>query len=133
MFALVHLPKGTRLIEYKGERISHEESGRRYDTDDDEERKHTFLFIVDDKVVIDATFGGSTARFINHSCNPNCEPEIENGRIFIDTIRAIAPSEELTYDYGLVCEERHTPALKRLYGCHCGAKNCRGTMLGKKR
>ena len=133
VFALRAIPKGTRLIEYKGERISHRESERRYASDDDEKRKHTFLFIVDDKVVVDATHGGNTARWINHSCDPNCEPEIENGRIFIDAIRAIRPGEELTYDYGLVCPERHTPALKRLYACRCGAKNCRGTMLGSKR
>ena len=133
MFALVPLARRTRLIEYCGERISHEQADRRYENDDDAARSHTFLFIVDDEVVIDATYGGNSARFINHSCNPNCEAVIEDGRVFIETVRRIEPGEELTYDYGLYVEERYTPALKKLYACGCGARNCRGTMLAPKR
>ena len=58
---------------------------------------------------------------------------VEHGRIWIETIREIAPGEELAYDYAYVLEERHTPAAKRRFPCHCGAPACRGTILAKKR
>jgi len=131
VFALAHIPKGTRLMEYLGERISHREADRRYAVEH-EHSPHTMLFTVDDKIVIDATRQGNSARFINHSCTPNCEANEENGRIFIETIKRIAPGEELTYDYNLVLDERHTPAVKRAHACFCGTRNCRGTMLGSK-
>jgi SET domain-containing protein len=132
VFALARIPKGTRLLEYTGERISHEEADERYG-EEHEDSPHTMLFAVNDEVVIDATKRGSAARWINHSCAPNCEASEEEGRIFIETLREVRPGEELTYDYNLVLEERHTPALKRAHPCHCGARRCRGTLLGKKR
>ena len=76
---------------------------------------------------------GNSARFINHSCAPNCEAIEEEGRIFIETTRKIPAGGELTYDYNLVLEERHTPAVKRAHACFCGARHCRGTLLGSKR
>ena len=132
MFALRPLPKGTRLIEYLGERISHAEADRRY-ARAHENSPHTMLFAVDDKVVIDATRKGNSARYINHSCAPNCEAVDEEGRIFIETIKPIKAGEEITYDYNLVLDERHTPAVKRAHACFCGARRCRGTLLGQKR
>lgn len=118
-------------MEYTGERISHEEADDRYG-EEHEHSPHTMLFAVDDEVVIDATLHGSSARFINHSCSPNCEAIDEDGRIFIETLRDIRAGEELTYDYNLVLEERHTPALKRAHPCYCGVRRCRGTLLGRK-
>ena len=132
VFALSDIPKGTRLMEYVGERISHKEADRRYAVEH-EHSPHTMLFSVDDKTVIDATRWGNSARFINHSCAPNCEAVEEEGRIFIDTTRRIPAGGELTYDYNLVLEERHTPAVKRAHACFCGARTCRGTLLGSKR
>lgn len=132
VFALASIRKGTRLMEYTGERISHEEADDRYG-EEHEHSPHTMLFAVDDAVVIDATRYGSSARYINHSCRPNCEAIDEDGRIFIEALRNIRPGEELTYDYNLVLEERHTPALKRAHPCYCGAPRCRGTLLGRKR
>jgi uncharacterized protein len=132
VFALMSLARGTRLIEYTGERISHDEADERYG-EEHEDSPHTMLFAVDDEVVIDATHRGSPARWINHSCAPNCEAVQEDGRVFIDVRRAIKAGEELTYDYNLVLDERHTPALKRAHACHCGARRCRGTLLGSKR
>lgn len=131
-YALVHIPKGSRLIEYTGERISHEVADERYG-EEQENSPHTMLFTVDDETVIDATQWGSSARWFNHSCAPNCEATEENGRIFIDTLRAVRPGEELTYDYNLTLDEPHTPAVKRAHACLCGARSCRGTILGKKR
>lgn len=126
------LAKGTRLMEYLGERITHAEADRRY-AREHENSPHTMLFAVNEKVVIDATRRGNSARYINHSCKPNCEAVEEEGRIFIETLRKIEPGEELTYDYNLVLEERHTPAMKKMHACYCGARRCRGTLLGKKR
>lgn len=131
-FAKVPIKKGTRLIEYTGEHISHKEADRRY-PDDEMERHHTFLFELDDDTVVDAARGGNVARYINHSCDPNCEAVIEDGHIYIDAIRNIRAGEELTYDYNYILEERHTPAVKKRYPCYCGSHNCRGTILGKKR
>lgn len=132
MFALRRIPRGTRLIEYTGERMSHDEADDRYG-EEHEDSPHTMLFAVDDEVVIDATHRGSSARWINHSCVPNCEAVQEDGRVFIETRRTIRHGEELTYDYNLVLDERHTPALKQAHACHCGAPRCRGTLLGRKR
>ena len=100
VFALQFIPRGTRVIEYTGEHISHEESDRRHD-DDAAGRAHTFLFIHDNKTVIDAAGGGNEARFINHACDPNCESLTEDGHIWIEAIRDIQPGEELSYDYQL--------------------------------
>jgi uncharacterized protein len=132
VYATEPIPAGTRLLEYTGERISTQEADERY-PEDPSVSYHTFLFTVDDETVVDATPWGSLARWINHSCDPNCETVVENGRVYVDSMREIMPGEELTYDYNFRLEERHTPARKRRYVCHCGADNCRGTMLAPKR
>jgi uncharacterized protein len=130
VFALRKIRKGERIIEYRGERVTHREADRRYPEDD---APHTMLFIVDNKTVIDATRTGNSARWINHSCRPNCESIDDDKRIYIEARRDIRKGEELSYDYNLVLDERHTPALKRGNPCLCGAKRCRGTLLGSKR
>jgi hypothetical protein len=89
------------------------------------------LFSVDDGLVIDATRRGNSARWINHSCAPNCEIEEEKHRVFIEARRDIRSGEELAYDYNLQIGERHTKAAKREHACYCGARRCRGTMLGE--
>jgi len=132
VFAVNAIAKGARILEYTGERMSHAEADRRY-SKLHEGSSHTMLFAANDDVVIDATRRGGPARWINHSCAPNCEADEEDGRVFINAIRAIRPGEELSYDYNLVLEERHTPRLKREHPCHCGARQCRRTLLGSKR
>jgi SET domain-containing protein len=135
-FATRHIPAGVRLIEYAGERLTPAEADAQY-PDQPGERHHTYLFAIDDddgtEVVVDAAVNGNEARFINHSCDPNCDAVIDDGRIWIETIRDVARGEELAYDYAYVLEERHTLAAKRRYPCSCGATNCRGTILAKKR
>ena len=131
-FATEPVRAGTRLIEYTGERLTPAQADARY-PDKEDERHHTYLFAIDDDVVIDAAVGGNEARFINHSCDPNCDAVIDDDRIWIETLRDIVPGEELAYDYAYILEERHTPAAKRRFPCHCGAPTCRGTILGKKR
>jgi uncharacterized protein len=130
-FATEPIPAGTRLIEYAGQRITMAEAEARYP--DDANRHHTFLFAIDDDVVIDAAFDGNEARYINHSCDPNCDAVVADGRIWIETIRDVRPGEELAYDYEYELEERHTPAAKKRYPCHCGAVSCRGTILIRKK
>jgi SET domain-containing protein len=131
-FATRHIPAGTRLIEYAGERLTPAEADARY-PDVPGMRHHTFLFAIDHDVVIDAAVDGNEARFINHSCAPNCDAVVDDGRIWIETIRDVPPGEELAYDYAFVLEERHTPEAKRRYPCTCGAPTCRGTILARKR
>jgi SET domain-containing protein len=78
-------------------------------------------------------YGGNSSRWINHACDPNCEADEQDGRIFIKALRDIAAGEELNYDYGLIIEERYTKKLKAEYPCWCGAPTCRGTLLAPKR
>ncbi len=127
-FALRRIRKGTRIVEYLGDRVSHQEADRRYE-DRDERDNHTFLFIVDARTVIDAGVGGNDARYMNHSCNPNCETVIEDKRVFVEAIRTIQPGEELNYDYQLGRSPDDPSDVDEIYACHCGQPNCRGTML----
>ncbi len=127
-FALRNIRKGERLIEYLGDRVTHAEADRRYE-DHDENDNHTFLFIVDKRIVIDAGVGGNDARFINHSCDPNCESVIEKRRVFIEAIRDIEAGEELGYDYQIGRERGDPPNVDEIYACRCGSAKCRGTML----
>jgi SET domain-containing protein len=130
VYATRSIKKGARIIEYVGERISHTEADRRYELKGDDDG-HTFLFIASQRTVIDAGVNGNDARFINHSCDPNCETVIENGRVFIEAIRRIKPGEELGYDYQLTWDSTDDPVELALYACRCGAKRCRGTMLDR--
>jgi SET domain-containing protein len=125
-------PGGHRLIEYTGERITQEEGDRRYPWDD-AVSYHTLLFTVEDDLLVEGGVGGNLSRWINHSCDPNCTSTIEDRRIYIESLRDIAPGEELTFDYQMISQNRHTPAEKRRFPCRCGAPGCRGTLLKKKR
>src|SRR4051812_30031479 len=109
-FATEHIPAGTRVIEYAGQRLTPAQAEARYPDDASPDRHHTYLFAIDDDVVIDAAVDGNEARFINHSCDPNCDAVIDGGRIWIEALRDIEPGEELAYDYAFVLEERHSPA-----------------------
>jgi uncharacterized protein len=123
VYATQFIPKGRRIIEYKGERVSWEAAP------DDDDDPHTFNFGLENGDVINPQVGGNDARWINHSCNPNCEAIEEDDRIFIYAIRSIQAGEELLYDYRMEIDEPITDAAKKKFACHCGALNCRGTML----
>ncbi len=132
VFAARPIPKKETIIEYRGERTTWKEANKRPASDPDNPY-HTFLFGLDDGRVIDADVGGNAARWINHSCKPNCETfEDDDGRVFIAARRPIEPGEELTYDYQLTYDGRMGKKMRAAYECRCGAKKCRGTMLGKK-
>ena len=131
-FATRIIPKGTRIVEYIGERISHEEADRRYESAAARRRRrhHTMLFAVSANACIDATRRGNEARYINHSCAPNCEAIQEAERVFIFARRNIVPGDELTYDYRFERELASSLAeAKRKYPCRCGASTCRGTIV----
>jgi len=130
VYAARRIRSGTRIIEYVGDRISHDEADSRYEMKADDDG-HTFLFVVDDDLCIDAGVGGNAARFINHKCDANCETIIEGRRVFIEAIRTIQPGEELGYDYQLTWESSDDPEELKLYTCRCGAADCRGTMLDR--
>lgn len=127
-FATRDIPKGTRIIEYVGEKISNAESDRRYDNDT-MKRHHTFLFTLNTRTIVDAAVDGNEARFINHSCEPNCEAIIERGHIYIYAKRAIAEGEELLYDYQYEWDSEYTREDLLFYQCRCGSSTCRGTIV----
>ncbi len=126
-FAIRSIRKGQRVDEYVGEPITHAEADRRYD--DSDGRHHTFLFILDDDTVLDARTHGSDARYINHSCEPNCETIIDDGHIWINAIKSIKPETEIAYDYQFEWQNNYEPDDVRYYACRCGTDKCRGTIL----
>ena len=116
-FAWVDLRKRQRIIEYIGPKIS-KAKGR-----DEINRGNAYLFTLDDEYDIDGSVAWNPARFLNHSCAPNCESDIVRGRIWIYAKRRINAGEELTYNYGHGLggfEERP---------CNCGALGCVGFMV----
>ena len=127
-FATRAITRGERVIEYVGERISHAVADARYD-DAAMSEHHTFLFAVSNRTVIDAAHGGNDARFINHSCAPNCEAVIDKSRVFVDAIRDIAVGEELFYDYEYQRSGDETAEDEARYRCACGAATCRGSIM----
>lgn len=129
-FATRRIRKGARIIEYLGECIDEDEADIRY-PDGEMGRHHTFLFSIGDgSRTLDAGPIDWPAKYINHSCDPNCEAiEEDDGRVFIDALRTIEPGTELTYDYAYERTKDHTPADEQLYACRCGSARCRGTIL----
>ena len=123
-FAAQKIRKGQRVIEYVGKRMPWDAASE--DPDD----PHTFLFgLSDGNLVINAAIGGNDSRWINHSCEPNCEAVEERNRVFIYALRDLQPGEELFYDYGLEIDEPRTSETEKQFECFCGAKGCRGTLL----
>ncbi|HVJ88345.1 MAG TPA: SET domain-containing protein-lysine N-methyltransferase [Labilithrix sp.] len=128
LFATRAIRKGSNIIEYVGERISHKEADRRHSTKAPDDG-HTFLFTLDSKTVIDGGVGGNASRFINHSCEPNCEVFIEDGHLYVEAARTIRAGEELLYDYNIGRDKDDPPNVDEIFACRCGASTCRGSML----
>lgn len=139
VFATTRIGRGETLLEYKGTLLTHAEADALYG--DGGESGHTFLFTLNADYIVDANHKGNTARWINHSCDPNCQAVIvedpkgdrRRDRIEIETLRPIRPGEELTYDYGITLDAPHTARLKKLWKCLCGSPKCTGTLLKPKR
>jgi uncharacterized protein len=132
VFALRRIRKGTTVIEYLGERVTQAQADARYAGKDPNDG-HTFLFTVDAKTVIDAGVNGNEARFVNHGCDPNCQAIDTDKRIFIEAVRTIQPGDELAYDYQIQRDDDDPANIDEIFACHCGAKNCRGSMLVARR
>jgi hypothetical protein len=128
VFARRAIRRGTRIIEYAGEKISWK-AAQRLPPADPKNPYHTFFFSLENGTVINAGAGGNESRWINHSCAPNCETREYRGGIHVYALRNLRKGEELFYDYNLEPADRRTKSLEKLFGCHCGARDCRGTML----
>jgi SET domain-containing protein len=118
LFAGQDIQQGTKIIRYIGEKITQEESDRRLAAG------NVYIFGLDERYSIDGSTPKNTARFINHSCDPNCHTEQFGNTIWIMAIKDIQAGEELTYNYGYGIDE------EPLEPCHCGAQNCYGYILG---
>jgi len=132
VYAIRPLHAGDKVLEYRGEIITWAEALERH-PHDPSQPNHTFYFHLDDGHVIDGKHKGNSAKWINHSCEPNLEAEQVGNRVFLRALRDIAVGEELFFDYGLVIDARMTAKLKQEYACWCGTPSCRGTMLATKR
>src|SRR5262245_48638786 len=131
VFATRRIRAGRMLIPYLGQILTDAEVRARH-MDDEVDDPHTFLFQLGDGRCVDAGVDGNDARFINHSCDPNCEPQLSAGAIWIRAIRNIQPGVELTYDYWLQIEKGASRSRRNRYACYCAASKCRGTMLASR-
>jgi uncharacterized protein len=118
-FARVGIPSGTAALEYVGEKISKAESLKRCEAD------NVFIFALSEQEDIDGNVPWNPARWLNHSCSPNAEAQVIEGRIWLIAIRDIAPEEEITFNYGFDLENYQE------YPCGCGAPNCVGFMVAE--
>lgn len=129
VFAKRPIPRGTRVIEYAGRRLAKAELLAAAERG---ERALTYVLNLDEEMAIDGAEGGNDARFVNHSCEPNCEVYIFDGTPYIYAMQEIPAGAELTFDYQLqsALSMRISRALSReLFPCHCGAPTCRGTLV----
>jgi len=130
VFATKDIHKRTKVIEYVGEKITKEESEKRADEVLNNHKKNknngaVYIFELNKKYDIDGNVPYNLAKYINHSCNPNCETEIIKGHIWIIAIKDIKKGEELTYDYGYDLEDY------KEHPCHCKSKNCVGYIIAE--
>ena len=137
IFAIRDIPADTEIIEYRGRLITHRQADYWYGTYEGNDDGHTFLLTLNDRFVVDANEGGNWARWINHSCEPNCElvlyeHESNDPRrdyVLVCALRYIRAGEELTYHYGIQVHEPVTPELHKTWACHCGTQQCQGSLL----
>ncbi|HXT10598.1 MAG TPA: SET domain-containing protein-lysine N-methyltransferase [Candidatus Angelobacter sp.] len=118
-FARIDIASETPIIEYVGEKISKQESLARC------EQHNEYIFALDDEHDLDGNVSWNPARFLNHSCEPNCEARWEDGRIWIIAIRDVRAGEELTFNYNYDLDEYHE------YPCRCGAPGCVGFIVAE--
>ena len=128
VYATAPIRKGARIIEYTGKRLPWKKA-MDLPARDEGDPYHTFFFSLENGDVIDAAIGGNQSRWINHSCEPNCETFEEDDCIFVYALRSLKPGDELFYDYKIEPAERRTKKLAKEFACHCGSAKCRGTML----
>lgn len=130
VFAKKNISKGTKIIQYGGEKISKKEANKRiykeYEKAEKEKRRErVYVFDLDKKYDLDGDFSWNISKNINHSCNPNSEFVNTNGKIWFIAIKNIKKEEEITVDYGYDLEGFKD------FPCKCGSKNCVGYMVGQ--
>lgn len=129
LFAARDIPRGTRIIEYRGHKITKAVGWRRaYNwiaKADRINRGAVYIFELNARYDIDGNVPWNIARFINHSCEPNCEPDVGRGQIWIVARRKIRAGEELTYDYGYDLDHWAD------HPCRCGSPGCVGYIVGR--
>ena len=128
--ATKNIKKSTRIIQYVGEIVSKKEGDKRSGNRIKKYLKSNrtgsvYIFELNKKYDIDGFFGYNKARYINHSCNPNCEVEISNDQIWISSIKRIKKGEELSYDYGYTFDKNDY----KDHECKCGSKYCIGYII----
>jgi len=128
VFAKTNIAKGTRIIEYVGEKVTKAESDRRADIPLGKNKKNgiygaVYIFILNKRDDIDGNVPYNTARLINHSCDPNCETEIIRGHIWVIAVRDIKKGEELAYNYNYDIEDYED------HKCYCGSRRCVGYIV----
>lgn len=135
IFALCRIAARTRLLEYRGRRIPAAQAAQRFGNG--AASGHTFLLTLNTFYFIDGADGGNLTRWINHSCDPNCEAMVyvnidgieARDRAYIETLRSIDAGEELTFDYAIELSGAGDDQTLRAWACRCGSPHCRGTML----
>lgn len=128
VFAKKDIPEGTRMIQYVGEKITKLESDRRAETVLEQSKKNVtkgavYIFTLNQRYDIDGNVSWNPARFINHSCEPNAESDIIQGKIWIIATRDIKKGEEISYDYGYDLEDFEE------HPCYCSSKSCVGYIV----
>ena len=127
VFAKRPIRKGAKIIEYTGDIISMDDADE-IGIQTVDGHSHTMLFTIDDERVINGNTGGD-AKYVNHSCSPNCETVLYGDKVFIEALRSIPKGEELTYDYHLIVEEKITDKILKEFACFCGSPDCRGSQI----
>ncbi len=130
VFASENIKKGTRIIEYIGDKVSKKEGDLRSEKRikrylNSKVTGSVYIFELNKRYDIDGSPRYNKARYINHSCSPNCEVEITNGHIWIKSIKRILKNQELTYDYGYDFDEEDYKDHK----CNCKSSNCIGFII----
>ena len=122
LYAKTAIKEDTPIIQYVGEKLTHKQANKRALS-----KKHEliYLFVLNNRYVIDGDVKYNLAKYINHSCEPNCYTNIVNGEIWIYALRDIKKGEELSYDYGFA-----RPGWEQ-HPCHCGKKNCFGFIVAR--
>ena len=130
VYASKDIAKGTKIIEYVGNKLTKTQADKRADeileaSQKDNSKGMVYIFELNKKYDIDGEVPYNTAKYINHSCNPNCEVEIIKGKIWVIALKDIKKGEELSYNYGYDFEDYQD------HTCKCGSENCIGYILAE--
>ena len=130
VYASKDIAKGTKIIEYVGNKLTKAQADKRADeileaSQKDNSKGMVYIFELNKKYDIDGEVPYNTAKYINHSCNPNCEVEIIKGKIWVIALKDIKKGEELSYNYGYDFEDYQD------HTCKCGSENCIGYILAE--